>query len=85
MLLKEKIANSLTDEYLRDQRPLTIRAIRPEDKGLAIDALSKVSLDSIYLRFFSARTKFSDDEMRKATEVDFVNVVALVAVLEGNG
>lgn len=85
MILKEDVANYLASEYLRDQRPLTIRAIRPEDSGLVIDALSKVSLDSMYLRFFSAKTKFSDDEIKKATEVDFLNVVALVAVLEEDG
>jgi GNAT superfamily N-acetyltransferase len=52
---------------------------------LITDALSKTSQESMYLRFFSAKTTFSDDEMSKATEVDSVNVVALVAVLEENG
>jgi len=61
---------------------VTIRAIRPEDRGLVIDALRKVSEESLRLRFFAGKAKFTDYELRQATEVDFVNVVALVAVLD---
>jgi GNAT superfamily N-acetyltransferase len=50
-----------------------------------IDALRNVGPDSLYRRFFSERSKFTDDELRRATEVDFADVVALVAVLEGPG
>lgn len=85
MMLKEEIENYLVAEPLRDQRIVTIRAIRPEDRGLLIDVLDQVSSDSIYLRFFAAKTHFSDDELKKAVEVDFVNVVALVAELEEDG
>ncbi len=83
--MPEDIANYQITETLRDQRPITIRAIRPEDKGLIADAISKTSQDSMYLRFFSAKTTLSDFEMSLATEVDFDAVVALVAVLEERG
>ena len=79
------MVNYASTESLRDGRSVTIRAIRPDDKGPLIDALGKVSRQSLYLRLFSAKRKFSDDEMNQMTAVDFVNIVALVAVLEEDG
>jgi len=72
-------------ESLRDQRTITIRAIRPDDKGLIIDGLQNVSAESIYRRFLAIRREITADGLKKVTEVDFVNVVALVAVLEKDG
>ncbi len=79
------LVNYTRTEHLRDGRPLIIRAIRPDDRGLVIDALSKVSPDSLYLRLFSGKRKFSDDEVKQITAVDFENIVALVAVLAEDG
>ena len=79
---KKDIANYTATEHLRDGRSVTIRAIRPDDKGSLIDALDKVSSQSLYFRLFSGKRKFSDEEMKQLTAVDFVNVVALGAVLE---
>ena len=45
-------------ENLRDGRPVIIRAIRPDDKGLLIDALSKVSPASLHLLLFSGKWSF---------------------------
>jgi ribosomal protein S18 acetylase RimI-like enzyme len=72
-------------EPLRDGRLVTFRAIRPEDKAGLIDALERVSNESLYARLFSGRREFSDSEMTQMVQVDFVNVVALVAVLEEDG
>jgi RimJ/RimL family protein N-acetyltransferase len=80
-LKRNDISNYTYAERLGDGRSVIIRAIRPDDKGLLIDTLSKVSPQSLYLRLFSGKRKFSDDEMNQITAVDFVNVVALVAVL----
>lgn len=82
---QDDIRNYISKENLRDRRSIIIRAICPDDKGLLIDTLSKVSSQSLYLRLFSAKRKFSDDEMNQMTAVDFVNIVALVAVLEEDG
>ena len=79
------LLNYTSTEHLRDGRSLTIRAIRPDDKGFLIDALSRVSPQSFYFRLFSAKRKFSDEEMNQFIAVDFVNVVALIAVLEEDG
>jgi GNAT superfamily N-acetyltransferase len=82
---KNDIANYAFTESLRDRRPITIRAIRPDDKGNLIDALNKVSPESLYRRLFSGKRKFSDDELKQITAVDFVNIVALVAVAKIDG
>lgn len=76
------IMNYTVEERLRDQRTVKIRAIRSDDKGLVIDALRKISADSIYYRLFSPKKVFSEDDLKQITEVDQVDVVALVAVLE---
>ena len=81
----DDIRNYNVTESLRDQRPVTIRAIRPDDKGLIIDGLNKVSAESIYRRFLTTKRELTVDGLKKVTEVDFVNVVALVAVLEKDG
>jgi RimJ/RimL family protein N-acetyltransferase len=82
---RNDMRNYTSTEKLRDGRSVTIRAIRPDDKGPLIDALGKVSRQSLYLRLFSAKRNFSDEEMNQITAVDFVNIVALVAVLDKDG
>jgi RimJ/RimL family protein N-acetyltransferase len=81
---RDDIKNYNATEGLRDQRTVKIRAIRPDDKGLVIDALQRVSPDSLYYRLFAPKKTFTDDDLKQVTEVDSVNVVALVAVLEEN-
>jgi GNAT superfamily N-acetyltransferase len=82
---RDEVTGYVAHERLRDQRPVTVRAIRPEDRGRLIEALRNVSADSLYLRFFSGKARLTDDDLKRATEVDFVNVVALVAVLVEGG
>jgi RimJ/RimL family protein N-acetyltransferase len=79
------IAGYRAVERLQDGGSVTIRAIRPEDKAGLIDALERVSAESLYTRFFSGKQEFSDAEMTRMVRVDFGNVVALVAVLEDEG
>ena len=79
------MVNYTSTEHLRNGWSVTIRAIRPDDKGSMIDALGKVSPQSLYLRLFSGKRKFSDDEMIQITTVDFANIVALVAVMDKDG
>ena len=82
---RSDVANYSVTEPLRDGRPVTIRAIRPDDKGLVIEALSDVSADSIYRRLFVTKKELTEEGLRKITEVDFENVVALVAVVQKDG
>ena len=78
---KNNIANYNVTELLRDGRQVTIRAIRPDDKGRMVDGLQAVSRESLYRRTFSAKRELSDDDLKRLTEVDFKNNVALVAVM----
>lgn len=82
---RDDIAAYSVTESLKDERPLTIRAVRPDDKGLVIEALRDVSADSVYRRLFTARRDITADGLKKITEVDFADVVALVALLEKDG
>ena len=81
----DDLSNYSVTESLRDQRTVIIRAIRPDDKGLIIDGLNNVSAESIYRRFLAIRKEITPEGLKKVTEVDFVNVVALVAVVEKDG
>ena len=60
---KTGLLNYSCTEQTRDGRSVIIRAIRPDDKGGLIDALNKVSPQSLYWRLFSGKRKFSDEEM----------------------
>ena len=80
-MTKEDIANYEATERLRGDRLLTIRAVRPDDKGLVIEALPGVSAESVYRRLFTTKKGITDEGLRKITEVDFVTTVALVATL----
>ena len=81
----DDIAQYNVTETLRDQRPVTIRAVRPDDKALVIETIRKASPESIYRRLFEVRKELTEQELTLVTEVDFVDVVQLVAVLEKDG
>jgi RimJ/RimL family protein N-acetyltransferase len=68
-------------EPLRDGRKIEIRALQPTDRDALEAAVERMSDESIYRRFFSPKRHFSEREIDYYTRVDFVNHVALVAVL----
>lgn len=82
---RNDIINYNVTEHLRDQRQITIRSVRPDDKGLVIKVLPMLSAESIYLRLFMTKKEFTDHDLKDITEVDFVNVVALFVVMEQDG
>jgi GNAT superfamily N-acetyltransferase len=82
---KDGLANYSFSESLRDGRSVVIRAIRPDDRGLFHDALGKISPQSLYFRLFSGKRSFSDEELKPFLSVDFINTVALLAVLNKEG
>jgi RimJ/RimL family protein N-acetyltransferase len=81
----DDIRNYNVTERIRDQRTVTIRAVRPDDKGLIIDAVTNVSSESIYRRFLMTKKEITPQGLKQVTEVDFFNVVALVVLLEKDG
>ena len=72
-------------ETLRDGRSVQIRALKPEDRTAMANAVERVSAQSLYRRFFAARRSFSEKETDFFVNVDFLNHVALVAVVNEGG
>lgn len=67
-------------ETLRNGRVIEIRALRTDDRDELLRTVERTSAESLYLRFFSPRRTFSEKEISDFLSVDFVNIVALVAV-----
>src|SRR5271157_2367423 len=72
-------------ETLRDGRTIEIRALKPDDQADLLAAVRQSSPQSLYRRFFGLKRHFSDDEIAYFLNVNFVNHVALVAVIEVEG
>jgi len=70
---------------LRDGRSIEIRALRPSDRDELLGAVGRMSDESIYRRFFSPKRGFTEAEVAYYVNVDFVNHVALVAVVQEEG
>ena len=70
---------------LRDGRPVEIRALRPDDQAGLVSAVGRVSAQSLFRRFFAAKRGFTEQEIAFFVNVDFINHVALVAVVEEDG
>ncbi|WP_315974883.1 GNAT family N-acetyltransferase [Microvirga yunnanensis] len=72
-------------ETLRDGRSVEIRTLRPEDRASLLASVGRTSKQSLYRRFFSFRSGFTEQEVNLYLDVDFVSHVALVAVLKEHG
>jgi len=70
-----------TIEVLRDGRRLEIRALRPDDRADLIAAVGRTSARSLHRRFFGSKRSFTDQEVAFFVNVDFVNHVALIALI----
>jgi GNAT superfamily N-acetyltransferase len=71
-------------EALRDGRPLTIRALVPNDRVALLAATAGISGQSMYRRFFTAKRRFNEREIVFFSNVDFERHVALVATVDAN-
>ncbi len=67
------------DAVLRDGRTVHLRPIRPDDLDAMMAMWSRLSEQSIRLRFFAPR-KMDREQMRHFTDVDYHDRFALVAV-----
>lgn len=74
--------NFVAKETLKNGLPVTIRAIRPEDRAALHAAFKGLDETTIQLRFFGSKRELSPVELTEATEVDFVRTVALVTCLQ---
>ena len=78
-------ANYSAHEQLRDGRPVEIRALRPNDEADMLAAIDRTGAESLQRRFFVTKRGFSDKEKAFFMNTDFVNHVALVAVIDEDG
>jgi RimJ/RimL family protein N-acetyltransferase len=72
-------------EQLRDGRTVEIRALRPDDRADLLAAVRRTGAESLVRRFFGFKKGFTEKEIAFFLNVDFVNHVALVAVVEEGG
>jgi GNAT superfamily N-acetyltransferase len=72
-------------ERLRAGQSFEIRALRLQDEAALVAAIKGVSTQSLFRRFFAVRREFTDREIAFFVNVDFVDHVALVAIVEKDG
>ncbi|HVV82726.1 MAG TPA: GNAT family N-acetyltransferase [Kofleriaceae bacterium] len=72
-------ADYLERATLRDGTEVVLRLVRPDDKERLRTGFDRLSAESRYRRFFTAKNELSDDELRYLTEVDQVHHVAIGA------
>jgi len=72
-------------EHLRDDRPITIRALRPDDRAAMLAAIGRTSMQSLQRRFFVPKKGFSENEMAFFLNIDFESHVAIVAEIVDDG
>lgn len=74
------IKNFATTEMLKSGITVTIRAVRPDDKDLLVEAFAKLEPETIYTRFFHHKTSLTEAELAMLTHLDFAKGdVGLVA------
>ncbi len=66
---------------LKDGSVVRIRQIEPTDKVMLMVAHSRLSEETVYRRFLSAKPRLSGSELRYLTEVDGEGHFALIAVI----
>ncbi|MEH2511838.1 RimJ/RimL family protein N-acetyltransferase [Nitrobacteraceae bacterium AZCC 1564] len=72
-------------EPFRGGGTIEIRALRPDDRADMLAAIDRTSAQSRQRRFFAPKRGFSDAEISFFMNVDFVNHVALVALINRDG
>ena len=80
-----KVEEYSATEALRHGCWVEIRALRPDDRADLIAAVGRTSDRSLYRRFFGLKRSFTDQEAAYFVNVDFVNHVALVALINDEG
>jgi GNAT superfamily N-acetyltransferase len=79
------VASYSTVGVLRNGRRVDIRAFKPGDQDDLTAAVGRVSVQSLYRRFFTVKRGFSDKEREFFLNVDFINHVALMAWVDEAG
>jgi RimJ/RimL family protein N-acetyltransferase len=77
--------NYNAQEILKDGTPITIRAIRKNDKASILAAFRALDREAVYSRFFSPKSNLTNAELEQITNVDFRQDIALLATSRVNG
>jgi GNAT superfamily N-acetyltransferase len=72
-------------ETLRNGLKVCIRAARPDDSDLLIEAFKKLDPESVYLRFFGPKKEFSAADVKRFREADFDTRVILLCTVQEDG
>ena len=70
---------------LEDGTKVRLRLVRPDDKDLFLAGWERLSPESRYRRFFSAKANLTDAELRYLTETDNVDHLAIGATTRKDG
>jgi GNAT superfamily N-acetyltransferase len=70
---------------LKDGTEILLRPIKATDERLEQELLYSLSDQSVYLRFFSSMGAFPHERIQYYTTVDYVEHMAIVAILEREG
>src|SRR3954462_1182006 len=84
-LVMPQAAEYSVHEHLRDGRPITIRALRLDDRAGMLAAIGRTSMQSLQRRFFVPKKGFSEREMTFFLDIDFESHVAIVAEIAEDG
>jgi hypothetical protein len=79
------VASHSVVELLNGGREVEIRALRPDDRAEFLAAIERTSARSLFRRFLAAKRGFTEEEVAFYLNVDFVNHVALAAVMTEDG
>ena len=75
--------NFQTSETLKNGTAVAIRAVRPDDRELLVEAFRNLESETIYTRFFHHKSSLSEAELAMITQLDFVKDVGLVVTVPG--
>jgi RimJ/RimL family protein N-acetyltransferase len=71
----------LFSERLKDGTHVTLRAVREDDGPRIRRAFAKLEPETIFSRFFTHKSRVTDEELKRVTDADFLYDVALVVTI----
>ncbi len=66
-------------------RRVFVRPVRPEDEGLFLDFVRRVSAEDLRLRFFGPIREFGHAFLARLVQIDYARVIAFVAIERESG
>ncbi len=78
-------AEYIEEATLKDGRRVILRPIRPDDAPRLQEAFTRLSAETIYMRFFEAASALSDQQARQLATVDYRQCMAFVGTVQEEG